>query len=713
MLGYSLRIDYDTSPLFAQLDADKKQDYPKEKRPSAINVIGGEDDSSLIKANDPKQQSASVTKDSAKKANSCLNFIQIYSPHHPELRYATAYLNEFKDYSKRIFTSPEVETGNDSEYFKVKYKNSYIYSIKGLNKLDNYFVEYKGEESVKDQECLELTLGEDIRMYVYRMFYIYRNLIWSYNMGKKLIPENLLRFNLYIKVSDMRSYTSELGDDFKDIVKNGYSRIIYELKDCEFIFPEDENLLPETLNIGGKEINEELAEMKMKIKYRKVNRIFYSNFFNPDKTGTIIGDKFFTPDKFKYYDDLKSMKYAPENTIKRNATNNNIPVVQSIATRLDTLKNKGLLNEDNNDTALTRFTKSVGNKAIKAGATVLDDKMQQIKTGINDLGKNVFNNNLSSSVRDLLKDKVQNKSQILGKSLHLNTGKQFSDSNEVINFSSTHLPNVKNPKEDLHPNTHFQTKKPAEDLHPTTNFKVTKPSEDLHPNMNFKVTKPAEDLHPDTGFKTNAPAEDLHPTTGFKTIAPVEDLHPDTGFKTPSPNEDLHPDTGFKTTAPSEDLHPDTGFKTPAPNEDLHPDTNFVTPSPSEDLHPDTGFKIPSPNEDLYPNVNEKISSPAEDLHPKVDTNIKAPSEDLHPDAKGKTTSPNEDISGDVNNKITSPNETLHPKSNSGITSPSENLHSKPKSGIQAPNENVNDNFTKFIKKKSDTPPPNTALGDC
>ncbi len=652
ILGFTLKIDYENSPLFKNviMSIDKPTKSKSDKAPSEADAKNNNSNNNSITDKEMK--------------NTALGFITDYKDFHPELNYASLYLQDFTNVCNKIFISPE----NQKDYNSIKYKNSYIYEIKGLNKLDNPFVDYKPD---KEHESLELTLGEDIRMYVNRLAFLYRNLTWSYNMGKKLIPENMLRFNMYIKISEIRNYTSgvkdsngdnEDNDDLSSAIRNGYSRVIYELKDCEFSF--NESILPETLQMGGNEVNEKYAELKLKIKYRKVNRIFYSKLFSPTFAQNIIGDKFYTPNTEKYLNDLQNMKYLPENIIKNKSYTNNIPVEQSLKTKLNNLKNKGLLNQDNNDTAVTRFAKSVGNKAIKAGATILDDKIQKSKAGINDLGKNMFNNNLSSTVRDLLKEKVQTKSKMLGKSLHLNTGKQFTDSNEVISYSSSHLSNINNPKEDLHPNT------------------------------GIKIKSPKEDLHPVTGIKTHAPSEDLHPFTGFKVKNPKEDLHPDTGFLTTSPKEDLHPDTGFLTTSPKEDLHPDTGFQTTSPSEDLHPVTGINISSPNEDLHPNSDFDMKNPNEDLHVSKKSIITNPDANVNPESNSVVKSPSEDLH----SKT-----------ENNITSPKENLHNTNSSVINAPKEDLHPNTNKDIQAPKENVNDSFTKFIKKNS-TPPNSSPL---
>jgi hypothetical protein len=38
--------------------------------------------------------------------------------------------------------------------------------------------------------------------------YLYNNLTYSYENGRELIPENLLKFNMYIKISEIRNFTS-------------------------------------------------------------------------------------------------------------------------------------------------------------------------------------------------------------------------------------------------------------------------------------------------------------------------------------------------------------------------------------------------------------------------------------------------------------------------------------------------------------------------
>lgn len=686
ILGFTLKIDFNTSPLFKGVVETSTQTPKNNPKISFNNEVTEGDEDSLTKNFSPsgiKGQSVNQKKmnENIGIRNSALEFISKYKDQHPEMNYATAYLLEFSKICTKIFVSPESE----KDYNKVKYKNSYIYEIKGLDKLDNPFVEYDSENNLK--EVLELTLGEDIRMYVNRLAFLYRNLTWSYNMGKKLIPENRLRFNIYIKVSDIRNFTTnDKNENYKYAVRNGYSRVIYELKDCEFFF--DKSILPESLSMGGFEsVNDKFADLKLKIKYRKVNRIFYSEFFSNNFSPFIIGDKFYTPNTKNTFKDLESMKFSPADTLKRNETDNNIPVVESLNSKFDRLKNKGLFNEDDNDTALGRFVKSVGNKAIKAGSTIIDDKVQAVKGEINDFGRNLFNNNLSSKVRDLLKEKIQIKSKELGRSLHFNTSKQFSNINEVVDYSSVNSIDVKTPLEDLHPNTLNIIKVPKEDVHPNIKKPILNPNEDLHINKDFKIISPKEDLHLDIDNKILIPNEDMHPNFNNLINNPNSDLHPDIDNVIKSPLEDLHPNTELLISNPKEDLHQKIEFGIYNPNENLHGNIENIVNFPKENLHNTNNEKIVSPDEILHNNINNLIKIPIQNSN-VVNNVINNPDEILHDVKKSKIESPSQ-IIDDVNFVVHAPNE---------------NVHDKTKSKIESPNENVN-NFSKWIKKNIQSPP--------
>jgi len=634
VLGFSLRIDYDNSPLFASKQGNLTPSDIEE-----IDTYSDEDDNNFT--NKQIQQIQQINEKPPK--NSALEFIERYKDEYCELVMCEEYLEEFTESVKKIFEAPETLIGDNPSYRNPAHKNHYINQIKGLDKLDNYFVEYDEENS--KHEALEFELGEDVRMYTNKMKFLYKNLTWSYNMGKKLIPENKLRFNLYIKVSDIRQFTSKYN---KEIVEDKYSRVIYELKDCEFLF--DESINPTSLRVGGfSSPNNEYATLNLKIKYRKVNRIFYSHMFANDNNSAsdmYIGDKFYKPHNDKSYtdnykDELENWKFAPDYTKQRTDKDNNIPVKQSLSERLDRLKNQGLFDEDDNDTALNRFAKGIGNEAVKSGASLVDENLQKIKNGFNDqqngvnvdirnidnaiadskfgnfLESNGINNNLVGSVRDFITGNVGKKTTDLG---------------------------------DLHPNGVPNKERTIEKRHKESNKEIDIPNEDVHPDGNKIIPSPNIDLHDELNQKIENPNEDLHDELNKKIEIDEIDLHPELNQKIENPNEDLHPELNEGIENPNEDLHPELNEGIENPNEDLHPELNEDITIPNEDLHPELNEKIINPNEDLHPELNEDIDNPNEDLHPDSDKTINIPNIDLHDEKNNSIENPNEDLHDEKNN---------------------------------------------------------------
>ena len=685
ILGFSVKINYKDSPLFKLRDS----------------VVTTSDTESIDRVNtegnkDGNSPAVSASAPPPAKPNSALDFIERYKVQHRELHMCEEYLEEFSESIKKIFEAPETTVkGGESNYNnlnKSPLKNHYIHEIKGLDKLDNPFVDY-GKGDKESHEMLELTLNEDIRMFTNRLAFLYRNLTWSYNMGKKLIPENKLRFDLYIKISDMRSYTSKFNED---IARDKYSRVVYELKDCEFFF--DESLNPDTLKIGGfGSITDDYASLPIKIKYRKVNRIFYSRMFgNSGNVGDMyIGDKFYEPGNYTdvYGAELDSWGFSPKSTLKREAKSNNIPVKVSLDERLNRLKTQGLFRgEDNNDTALNRFVKGIGNEAVKSGASIVDEGLQKVKTNLNnqkDKVDSLFNNNFAGSMRDFLDGNVGKKTTDLG-DLHPDTGSVKG--NHSVGHVDINEPSSAN----KHPDGNVNIINPNADLHPTISEGILSPSADLHPTLDEGILSPSADLHPTLDEGIVLPDEDLHPTLNQGIILPNEDLHPTLDEGIIMPEEDLHPTLDQGIILPNEDLHPTLDQGIILPDEDLHPTLDEGIIIPDGDLHPNVDKSVVSPDKDLHPDVSKVIDTPNTDLHPNIDKNIDEPNNNVHPNNNSSISIENVNVNGVVEDN--------------SISSPNKNVNGDVKKSIDNPNENLSDSFTKFVRKD---PSENGKLDDC
>lgn len=136
---------------------------------------------------------------------------------------------------------------------KKAYLGYYIKKVTGLdflvesNKGDTmkYFANYKND-------MITLDFFEDVSLSLGTLANLYKLLYWSKPNGKNIIPENLLRFNCDIVISECRNFqrtrkASEAGN--LEIIKDNLSRHIYSLRECQFYF--DKPVHNNDIDIGG------------------------------------------------------------------------------------------------------------------------------------------------------------------------------------------------------------------------------------------------------------------------------------------------------------------------------------------------------------------------------------------------------------------------------------------------------------------------------
>jgi hypothetical protein len=123
---------------------------------------------------------------------------------------------------------------------KKAYMSYYLQKIDGLSKL----IESNTSDTKKfltdyNKDVIKLTFLEDVSATMGTLAHLYKLLYWSKPNGKGLIPENLLRFNCDIIVSECRNFNrvrkaTKTGD--LEIIKDNVSRYIYQLRECQFYF---------------------------------------------------------------------------------------------------------------------------------------------------------------------------------------------------------------------------------------------------------------------------------------------------------------------------------------------------------------------------------------------------------------------------------------------------------------------------------------------
>ena len=123
----------------------------------------------------------------------------------------------------------------------------YLTKVTGLDSL----VESNSGETIKSfvdygKDTIKLDFTEDVTLRIGRMAALYKSLYWSRMSGKNIIPENLLRFDCDIIVSEVRNFTkikrvydsdeSLLGPSGIQTLRDNVNRYVYTLYDCQLFF---------------------------------------------------------------------------------------------------------------------------------------------------------------------------------------------------------------------------------------------------------------------------------------------------------------------------------------------------------------------------------------------------------------------------------------------------------------------------------------------
>ena len=135
----------------------------------------------------------------------------------------------------------------------------YLKKVSGLEGL----VESNSGDTIKSfvdygKDMIKLEFSEDVTLRVGRMAQLYKTLSWSRLSGKTMIPENLLRFDCDIVVSEVRNFVKvkKIIDgsgtpSVKDlqVLKDNVNRYVYTLYECQLFF--DKMPHPGEIDLGA------------------------------------------------------------------------------------------------------------------------------------------------------------------------------------------------------------------------------------------------------------------------------------------------------------------------------------------------------------------------------------------------------------------------------------------------------------------------------
>lgn len=297
--------------------------------------------------------------DSVADKNSLKYFIKQYMSIDP-----TGYSNRFalwSEFSKVFFKIFEKDL-KDNKNRNISNKAYFITKIAGLEFLNKKLTNY-GEDKIT------ITMNEDVSMIAWYLTELYNNIVYSYKNKRFMFPENVIRFDMTIKINEMRNFQmpqsnnpysenvpvdkNYSGKNIKNVI-SPKSQIVYTLHDCTFNFFESRNYGNE-IEIGGYGTGAATtpATLSFDINYKSVTR--YSNFpliknslkINPWETELYTTDLNNTEQgtKHNYYDNLD--RISAENTTDKKGYLNKL-----LGKAAQTVVNQGLNYMDNLESKL-------------------------------------------------------------------------------------------------------------------------------------------------------------------------------------------------------------------------------------------------------------------------------------------------------------------------------------------------------------------------
>lgn len=167
--------------------------------------------------------------------------------------FATEPLSSLQSAANNAYASAQTQK-NDFRPGRKAYLSHYLQKITGLDSLSeaNDVGAFKPHHDYS-KDKLTLSFYEDVSGTMGVIAHLYKLLYWSKPNSKSIVPENLLRFNCEIVVSEVRNFnrvrkalqTVSSNSESIEIIKDNVSRYIYSLRECQFFFskmPHDDSV---------------------------------------------------------------------------------------------------------------------------------------------------------------------------------------------------------------------------------------------------------------------------------------------------------------------------------------------------------------------------------------------------------------------------------------------------------------------------------------
>lgn len=341
-------------------------------------------------------------------------------------------LDVYKDFKKQFFRFfiPNATEGLElADDINQRYRlNHYIKKIGGLNNLvinstsekTKAFADYR-------KDVVKLSMTEDVSANVGYLATLYKMLSWSKYNGKMIVPENLLRFDCRIIISEVRNFNRvarALDDPGKlEIIKDNLTRYVYTLNECQLFFeklPHDDEI-DMSAAPGGKSV--ELFDISLNYKFSTMRMEKFINFLLNNQATTVATS---LNENSAYVNKVNSTEQANETSVLvhdpyhvKTMDTNNVNVSNGTIEPLPADVSKVILKTygpaNSTDTAKPNTTINTRTESIESSVTpskegtgftpkkgALDQFKQNTKKRLDQLKKNTVNAFIREANRQIL-----------------------------------------------------------------------------------------------------------------------------------------------------------------------------------------------------------------------------------------------------------------------------------------------------------------------
>jgi hypothetical protein len=152
-------------------------------------------------------------------------------------------LSEFKSQLFKFLKTNSPISSNSPSFLDSAGSGVKVYYMKNLTGLNN-LVDSSDSSKIKSfidygSDMMTLEFNEDVSQNIGYLSSLYKSLSWSRINGKQIIPENLLRFDVDITITEVRKFNRMVGNKTKtiEIYPDLISKYTYTLYECQFFFP--------------------------------------------------------------------------------------------------------------------------------------------------------------------------------------------------------------------------------------------------------------------------------------------------------------------------------------------------------------------------------------------------------------------------------------------------------------------------------------------